>query len=73
MQTRPNRTVTQHAQHMVFLRTARTVIDWRGQTVCASRRLGLLGEVLLLVAWGANDKTIPHSTTTPSPTGSATR
>jgi pimeloyl-ACP methyl ester carboxylesterase len=42
-----------------FLRTARTVIDWRGQTVSAGRQLGLLSEVPLLVAWGANDKTIP--------------
>jgi pimeloyl-ACP methyl ester carboxylesterase len=46
-------------QRRAFLRTARTVIDWRGQTVSAGRQLGLLSEVPLLVAWGANDKTIP--------------
>lgn len=46
-------------QRQAFLRTARTVIDWRGQTVSAGRQLGLLSEVPLLVAWGANDKTIP--------------
>jgi pimeloyl-ACP methyl ester carboxylesterase len=46
-------------QRRAFLRTARTVIDWRGQTVSADRQLGLLSEVPLLVAWGANDKTIP--------------
>lgn len=42
-----------------FLRTARTVIDWRGQTVSATRQLGLLHDVPLLIAWGAKDKTIP--------------
>ncbi|WP_234834960.1 alpha/beta fold hydrolase [Mycolicibacterium stellerae] len=46
-------------QRRAFLRTARTVIDWRGQTVSAIRQLGLLSDVPLLVAWGANDKTIP--------------
>jgi pimeloyl-ACP methyl ester carboxylesterase len=46
-------------QRRAFLRTARTVIDWRGQTVSACRQLGLLSEVPLLIAWGANDKTIP--------------
>lgn len=46
-------------QRQAFLRTARTVIDWRGQTVSATRQLGLLSDVPLLVAWGADDKTIP--------------
>ncbi len=42
-----------------FLRTARSVIDWRGQTVSASRQLGLLAELPVLVAWGGRDRTIP--------------
>lgn len=46
-------------QRRAFLRTARTVIDWRGQTVSATRQLGLLRDVPLLIAWGADDKTIP--------------
>jgi pimeloyl-ACP methyl ester carboxylesterase len=53
------RGLTDEQQRRAFLRTARTVIDWRGQTVTAGRQLGLLSEVPLLVAWGANDKTIP--------------
>jgi pimeloyl-ACP methyl ester carboxylesterase len=53
------RGLTDDQQRRAFLRTARTVIDWRGQTVSANRQLGLLSEVPLLVAWGANDKTIP--------------
>jgi pimeloyl-ACP methyl ester carboxylesterase len=53
------RGLTDDHQRRAFLRTARTVIDWRGQTVSAGRQLGLLSEVPLLVAWGANDKTIP--------------
>jgi pimeloyl-ACP methyl ester carboxylesterase len=53
------RGLTDDQQRRAFLRTARTVIDWRGQTVSAGRQLGLLSDVPLLVAWGANDKTIP--------------
>lgn len=53
------RGLTDDHQRRAFLRTTRTVIDWRGQTVSAGRQLGLLSEVPLLVAWGANDKTIP--------------
>jgi pimeloyl-ACP methyl ester carboxylesterase len=53
------RGLTEEQQRQAFLRTARTVIDWRGQTVSAHRQLSLLSEVPLLVAWGANDKTIP--------------
>jgi pimeloyl-ACP methyl ester carboxylesterase len=53
------RGLTDDHQRRAFLRTARTVIDWRGQTVSAGRQLGLLSEVPLLIAWGANDKTIP--------------
>ena len=53
------RGLTDDQQRRAFLRTARTVIDWRGQTVSASRQLGLLSGVPRLIAWGANDKTIP--------------
>ncbi|GIF53674.1 pimeloyl-ACP methyl ester carboxylesterase [Asanoa ferruginea] len=42
-----------------FIRTARTVIDWRGQTVSAIRHLQLLVGLPVLVVWGSNDKTIP--------------
>jgi len=42
-----------------FVRTARTVIDWRGQTVSATRQLGLLGPLPVLIAWGSDDVTIP--------------
>lgn len=46
-------------QRRAFVRTANTVIDWRGQTVSATRQLGLLRDVPVLVAWGAGDTTIP--------------
>lgn len=42
-----------------FIRTARTVIDWRGQTVCATGHLVQLERLPVLLAWGANDRTIP--------------
>jgi pimeloyl-ACP methyl ester carboxylesterase len=42
-----------------FIRTARAVIDWRGQTVSATRQLGLLGTLPVLIAWGSDDGTIP--------------
>jgi pimeloyl-ACP methyl ester carboxylesterase len=42
-----------------FIRTARGVIDWRGQTVSAAPLLGLLGELPVLLIWGSEDKTIP--------------
>lgn len=46
-------------QCRAFVRTAHAVIDWRGQTVSASRQLGLLRDVPVLAAWGARDTTIP--------------
>ncbi|HEY2042112.1 MAG TPA: alpha/beta fold hydrolase [Jatrophihabitans sp.] len=46
-------------QRRAFVRTARTVIDWRGQTVSAMRQIGLLTDLPVLVAWGDKDKTIP--------------
>jgi pimeloyl-ACP methyl ester carboxylesterase len=42
-----------------FLRTARSVIDWRGQAVSAQRQTNLLNGVPVLVIWGAKDSTIP--------------
>jgi pimeloyl-ACP methyl ester carboxylesterase len=46
-------------QRTAFIRTARSVIDWRGQAVSAQRQTGLLQGVPVLVAWGAADITIP--------------
>jgi pimeloyl-ACP methyl ester carboxylesterase len=46
-------------QRRAFLLTAAAVLDWRGQTVSATRQLGLLADLPLLVAWGAEDRTIP--------------
>lgn len=45
-------------QRQAFLRTARTITDSHRQTVGASCQLGLLSEVPMLFAWGANDKTV---------------
>jgi pimeloyl-ACP methyl ester carboxylesterase len=42
-----------------FIRTARAVIDWRGQTVSATRHLRQLVDLPILLAWGSEDKTIP--------------
>ncbi|MDG4827540.1 alpha/beta fold hydrolase [Asanoa sp. WMMD1127] len=42
-----------------FIRTARTVIDWRGQTVSAAGHLDLLAGIPVLMAWGSDDRTIP--------------
>ena len=46
-------------QRTAFIRTARSVIDWRGQAVSAQRQTGLLRGVPVFVAWGAADTTIP--------------
>ena len=53
------RGLASHRQRRAFVRTVHNVIDWRGQTVSATRQLGLLRDVPVLVAWGANDTTIP--------------
>ncbi len=42
-----------------FIRTARTVIDWRGQTVSAIQHLRQLTGLPVLLAWGSDDRTIP--------------
>jgi pimeloyl-ACP methyl ester carboxylesterase len=46
-------------QRHAFIRTARSVINWRGQAVSAARQLGLMGDLPVLVAWGSEDETIP--------------
>src|SRR6201999_3765462 len=51
------RGLTDDQQRRAFLPTALTGINQRGQTVGAGHHLGLRG-IPLLVAWGANDKTI---------------
>jgi pimeloyl-ACP methyl ester carboxylesterase len=46
-------------QRQAFVRTARAVIDWRGQSVSALRQLHLLAGLPVLVVWGSADRTIP--------------
>ena len=46
-------------QRRSFIRTARAVIDWRGQAVTATRQVNLLAELPLFLAWGSRDRTIP--------------
>jgi pimeloyl-ACP methyl ester carboxylesterase len=53
------RDLTDARLRRTFIRTARTVIDWRGQTVSAVRHLVMLAGLPVLVAWGSEDKTIP--------------
>jgi pimeloyl-ACP methyl ester carboxylesterase len=48
-------------QRRAFIRTARTVINWQGQTVSAAQHLKLLADLPVLLAWGSDDKTIPPS------------
>jgi len=42
-----------------FLWTLRSVIDLKGQKVCATDRLYLLGDMPTLIVWGGRDHTIP--------------
>lgn len=42
-----------------FLRTLRSVVDYRGQSVSALSRLRLRAEVPTLVVWGESDRIIP--------------
>ena len=42
-----------------FLRTLRSVVDYRGQAVSALNRLHLTSELPLLVIWGDQDRIIP--------------
>jgi pimeloyl-ACP methyl ester carboxylesterase len=46
-------------QRRTFVRTARTVIDWRGQTINATQAIAQLVDLPVLLAWGADDRTIP--------------
>jgi pimeloyl-ACP methyl ester carboxylesterase len=46
-------------QRHAFVRTARSVINWRGQSVSAARQLALLADLPMLLAWGGDDRTIP--------------
>jgi pimeloyl-ACP methyl ester carboxylesterase len=46
-------------QRRTFIRTAGTVINWRGQTVSATQHLKLLDGLPVLLAWGSADRTIP--------------
>jgi len=57
--TRSLPAMTDARQRESFLHTARSVIDWRGQTVSAAGRLGLLTDIPVLIAWGCDDRTIP--------------
>ncbi|GID29884.1 alpha/beta fold hydrolase [Paractinoplanes brasiliensis] len=47
-------------QRRTFVRTARNVIDWRGQTVSATESLALLTDLPVLLAWGTDDRVIPR-------------
>jgi pimeloyl-ACP methyl ester carboxylesterase len=42
-----------------FLRTLRSVVDYRGQAVSALNRLRLLSELPVMAIWGENDNIIP--------------
>jgi pimeloyl-ACP methyl ester carboxylesterase len=46
-------------QRRTFIRTARTVINWRGQSVSAIQHLRQLAGLPVLLVWGSDDKTIP--------------
>jgi pimeloyl-ACP methyl ester carboxylesterase len=53
------RRLTDRGRRRTFVRTARHVIDWRGQTVSATESLALLTDLPVLLAWGADDRVIP--------------
>lgn len=44
-----------------FLATARAVIDTGGQTIYAGNRFALVGDLPVLIIWGAKDPIIPYS------------
>lgn len=46
-------------QRRAFLKTARSVIDWRGQSVSATAKLGMFHDLPVLLIWGGRDKIIP--------------
>ena len=47
------------ATRAAFLRTLRSVVDYRGQAVSALNRLYLTSELPLLIIWGDEDRIIP--------------
>jgi pimeloyl-ACP methyl ester carboxylesterase len=51
--------LTDPGQRRTFVRTARNVIDWRGQAVSATETLALLTDLPVLLAWGVDDRVIP--------------
>lgn len=51
--------LSEERQRRAFIRTARSVIDWRGQSVSATRQLGSILDLPLLLIWGRRDRTIP--------------
>jgi len=55
------RTFSSTKQCRTFVRTARSVIDWRGQSVSATHQTQFLNALPVFLAWGDNDKTIPPS------------
>jgi pimeloyl-ACP methyl ester carboxylesterase len=44
-----------------FVRTARAVLDWHGQTARATPYLKTLVDVPIMLVWGTDDRTIPPS------------
>jgi hypothetical protein len=53
------RRLTHAGQRRTFIRTARTVINWRGQTISATQHLKQLAGLPVMLAWGSDDRTIP--------------
>lgn len=51
--------LTHTRQRQTFIRTARTVINWRGQSINATPHLKQLTDLPVLLAWGSHDRTIP--------------
>ncbi|MEY4577957.1 MAG: hypothetical protein RL701_2660 [Pseudomonadota bacterium] len=47
------------ASRRAFLRTLRSVVDWRGQAITMLDRCYLTGRVPILLVWGARDAVIP--------------
>ncbi|GIF01339.1 hydrolase [Paractinoplanes rishiriensis] len=53
------RRLRHEGQRRTLIRTARTVINWRGQSVSATQHLRQLSGLPVLLVWGSDDKTIP--------------
>jgi hypothetical protein len=47
------------ATRRAFLRTLRSVVDWRGQAITMLDRCYLTGRVPILLVWGSRDAVIP--------------